>query len=77
MGYRHVDTASGYHTEVLLGEALQEAMKLNLVTREDMFVTTKLAPDEVDPRDIVPSLRNSLRYRLPASVPKVPDPDCL
>ncbi|XP_024384546.1 non-functional NADPH-dependent codeinone reductase 2 [Physcomitrium patens] len=60
MGYRHVDTASGYHTEVLLGEALQEAMKLNLVTREDMFVTTKLAPDEVDPRDIVPSLRNSL-----------------
>ncbi|XP_073393564.1 NADPH-dependent codeinone reductase 1-2-like, partial [Physcomitrium patens] len=28
MGYRHVDTASGYHDEVLLREALEDALRI-------------------------------------------------
>lgn len=64
MGYRHIDTASGYHNELLVGEALQEAFRLQLVTREELFVTTKLGPDDMAPLDIIPSLQSSLRYRI-------------
>jgi diketogulonate reductase-like aldo/keto reductase len=60
MGYRHIDTASGYHNEELVGEALQEAFRLQLVKREELFVTTKLAPDHMAPTDIIPSLQSSL-----------------
>ena len=61
MGYRHIDTASGYHNEMLVGEAFREAFRLELCKREDLFVTTKLSPDEMAPEDIIPSLENSLR----------------
>lgn len=60
MGYRHIDTASGYHNEMLVGEAFREAFRLELCKREDLFVTTKLSPDEMAPGDIIPSLENSL-----------------
>ncbi|UNI23971.1 2-dehydropantolactone reductase [Purpureocillium takamizusanense] len=38
-GYRHLDTAEGYGTEVELGLAIKESG----VPREELFVTTKLA----------------------------------
>ena len=37
-GYRHIDTAAGYGTEKEIGDALKESS----VTREEIFVTTKL-----------------------------------
>ncbi|WP_250446454.1 aldo/keto reductase [Actinotalea sp. C106] len=40
-GYRHVDTATGYQNEDQVGRGLAEAT----VTREEVFVTTKLPPD--------------------------------
>jgi diketogulonate reductase-like aldo/keto reductase len=61
MGYRHIDTANGYHNELIIGEALQEAFKSKLVKRDEMFVTSKLGPAEMDPPDVLPTLQASLR----------------
>ena len=42
VGYRHFDTASLYSTEELLGEALNDVINSKLVSRDDVFVTTKV-----------------------------------
>jgi len=41
VGYRHVDTATGYGNEAQVGRALAASS----VDRDDVFVTTKLPPD--------------------------------
>ncbi len=43
-GYRHIDTAEAYGNEVGVGAAIQAAMKNDGLTREQLFVTTKLWP---------------------------------
>ena len=40
-GYRHIDTATGYHNEAGVGRALAATA----IPRDDIFVTTKLPPD--------------------------------
>lgn len=42
MGYRLLDCAADYDNEKLVGEGLQRAMKDGIVTREEMFITSKL-----------------------------------
>lgn len=42
-GYRHIDTASVYHNEKAVGEAIKESR----IAREDIFVTTKLWNDDI------------------------------
>lgn len=41
-GYRHVDTAAIYRNEADVGRAIRDSG----IPREDVFVTTKLAPDD-------------------------------
>lgn len=41
-GYRHIDTASNYKNEVIVGEAIAECIKENVVSRKDLYITTKL-----------------------------------
>ncbi|KAG5053524.1 hypothetical protein AAZX31_02G289200 [Glycine max] len=60
-GYRHFDTAAAYGSEQALGEALKEAIHLGLVTRQDLFVTSKLWVTENHPHLVVPALRKSLK----------------
>jgi 2,5-diketo-D-gluconate reductase A len=43
IGYRHIDTATGYQNESEVGAALKESG----VAREDVFVTTKCPPERV------------------------------
>ncbi|MFC4616378.1 aldo/keto reductase [Cellulomonas algicola] len=43
LGYRHVDTATGYGNEAEVGRALATID----IDRDDVFVTTKLPPDHV------------------------------
>ncbi|KAK1683478.1 hypothetical protein QYE76_044326 [Lolium multiflorum] len=62
LGYRHFDTASMYGTELLLGDALAEALRRGLVaSREEVFVTTKLWCTQCHPHLVLPSLRESLQ----------------
>jgi len=41
-GYKHIDTARGYYNEGEIGEALEEMIKAGKVTREELFITTKV-----------------------------------
>ena len=43
-GYRHIDTAAGYQNEYEVGEGIREGVKRAGLTRDDIFVTTKLWP---------------------------------
>ncbi|XLT64363.1 hypothetical protein HN873_020802 [Arachis hypogaea] len=60
-GYRHFDTATAYGSEQALGEALKEAIQLGLVTRQDLFVTSKLWVTHNLPHLVLPALRKSLQ----------------
>mgnify|MGYP000364908488 CR=1 FL=1 len=59
MGYRHIDTASAYGSEVAIGEALAEAFESGLVRREDMFITSKAWCSEMD--DVLSAIKRTLR----------------
>lgn len=48
VGYRKIDTAYMYGNEVEVGEAVRKAIHDGLVTREEVFVTTKLYPSQYD-----------------------------
>ena len=41
-GYKHIDTAMAYENEHEVGEAIAEAIAEGIITREELFVTTKL-----------------------------------
>jgi 2,5-diketo-D-gluconate reductase A len=43
-GYRHIDTASGYRNEAAVGEGIRAGMNSAGLSRQDIFVTTKLWP---------------------------------
>ena len=42
-GYRHIDTASAYRNEKSVGQAIRQSG----INREELFVTTKLAIDDM------------------------------
>jgi 2,5-diketo-D-gluconate reductase B len=54
-GYRHVDTAAAYGNESFVGEAITAAD----VSREDLFVATKVWDDSLAPADVVASAEAS------------------
>ena len=41
-GYRLIDTAAAYENEAAVGKAIQRVIKEGIVSREDLFITTKL-----------------------------------
>jgi alcohol dehydrogenase (NADP+) len=57
-GYRHIDTASVYANEEVIGEALQEVFATGKVKREEVFISTKLWQTERD--DVEAAVRRSL-----------------
>ncbi|WP_407652217.1 aldo/keto reductase [Halomicrococcus gelatinilyticus] len=56
MGYRHVDTAQGYDNE----EAVGDAIAASDVPREDVFVATKVSPDNLAYDHVIQSTEASL-----------------
>lgn len=44
VGYRHIDTAFIYKTEEAIGNAVRRAISEGLVTREELWITTKIWP---------------------------------
>ena len=57
IGYRHIDTAQGYDNEEEVGRAIAESD----VDRTGIFVTTKIAPHNLDFQRVLRSTEESLR----------------
>ncbi|HJS20447.1 MAG TPA: aldo/keto reductase [Anaerolineales bacterium] len=60
VGYTHFDTAEAYasgHSEELIGQAVRETN----AKREDLFITTKVSPENLHYNDVLNSCENSLR----------------
>lgn len=57
-GYRHIDTAHAYQNEVGVGRGIQRAIDEGFVTREEIFVTTKMWTDDYEDGDS--AIENSL-----------------
>jgi 2,5-diketo-D-gluconate reductase B len=55
-GYRHIDTAEGYNNEEFVGKAIAESG----VKRDDIFITTKVAPEHLGPGQVLPHVKISL-----------------
>jgi len=56
-GYSHIDTAQFYKNEVEVGKGIKEAN----VAREEIFLTTKVWPDNLSKADFLPSVEESLK----------------
>ena len=58
MGYRHIDCASVYGNEKEIGVALQEVFAEGIVTREELWITSKVWNDKH--KQVVESCKQSL-----------------
>src|SRR3954453_9828722 len=56
LGYRHVDTAEMYDNEREIGEALRASG----VKQQEVFVTTKIWPSHLAPRELERATKESL-----------------
>lgn len=56
-GYRHIDTAAAYHNEEGVGRAIKE----HALSREEVFITTKVWTTDIRAGRARQSLENSLR----------------
>ena len=59
-GFRHFDAAERYRNEAQVGEALQAGLAAQGLTREDIFVTTKLWNTNHRPERVEPAFNASL-----------------
>jgi diketogulonate reductase-like aldo/keto reductase len=63
LGYRHIDTAEMYGNEREVGEGLRASG----IARDEVFITTKVWPDHLAPRELERATRDSLaKLRLDA-----------
>jgi aldehyde reductase len=64
-GFRHLDCAERYRNEEQVGEAIQQAIQAGLLTRKDLFVTSKLWNNNHRPERVQPAFASSCgRLRL-------------
>jgi len=59
-GYRHIDCAPIYGNEAEVGQALSDAFDEGIVTRDEVWVTSKLWNDAHAPEHVRPSLEETL-----------------
>lgn len=60
-GYRHIDCAAIYQNEAEIGEALKEAFDKGLVSRSDLWITSKLWNDSHRKEDVLPAMEKTLK----------------
>ena len=61
-GYRLIDTASLYNNEEAVGDAVREAIAAGKVTREELFITTKLWTNDASYDGAKRSFERSMEY---------------
>jgi len=61
IGYRYIDCAHIYGNEAEVGKALSESFAEGIVTREEMWITSKLWNDSHFPEDVRPALETTLK----------------
>lgn len=61
LGYRHFDTAQTYENEAKVGAAIGAAIRTSGISRDDFWVTTKLAPDHLREERVRKTARESLK----------------
>lgn len=60
-GYRLIDTAYMYHNEKEVGEGVRKAIADGIITRDEIFITTKLYPNQyTDPEAAIEEALNAL-----------------
>ncbi len=61
LGWRHIDTARAYENEVVVGEAIRQAVKVGHISSpDDLFITGKLWNGHMTPKDVAPALDATL-----------------
>ena len=60
LGYRHIDCAPIYGNEKEVGIAITECIMEGLVTREELWITSKLWNDAHAKDDVIPALQQTL-----------------
>jgi alcohol dehydrogenase (NADP+) len=60
IGYRHIDCAAIYKNEHEIGEALTECITKGMVTREELWITSKLWNDSHKQEEVKPALEKTL-----------------
>jgi len=60
-GYRHIDCAPIYGNEKEVGEAIAESIAKGIVTRGELWVTSKLWNDAHAKADVIPALGKTLK----------------
>ena len=58
-GFRHFDCAERYRNEEQVGEAIREALQAGSLTRDDLFITTKLWNNNHRPERVQPAFEAS------------------
>lgn len=60
-GYRHIDCASVYGNEELIGQSLKEVFDSGLLRREELFITSKVWNDMHGDGDVLLSVAKTLK----------------
>ncbi|XP_046464656.1 1,5-anhydro-D-fructose reductase-like [Daphnia pulex] len=60
-GYRHIDGAMFYGNEVDVGNGIRQKIEEKVVTREELFLVSKLWPTFMSPHLVEPTLRQTLK----------------
>jgi len=60
-GYRHIDTATIYGNEHIIGKVLKEWISSGKIKREELFITTKLQPFDIFENKVEEAMKASLK----------------
>ena len=61
IGYRHIDCAAYYLNEEDVGKGIHQALSDRVLSRDELWVTSKLWNGFHDPADVIPAIKASLQ----------------
>ena len=61
LGYRHIDCATAYQNEDMVGKGIAKAIQSGFVERDALFVLSKLWNKHMQPEAVIPACEDSLR----------------